>query len=324
MPYPPEIIPRLDTDGSVLESSKHKLDLMRESIAENTRRNYASALAMWSAYLRETGQPDNDASFSAFLSYLDSEANGGKGYAKSTIQLIRSGIQFAYRLQGRDLCGVQSQRVLRGIQRKGKAGRGQQRGVEIEIVEKLRTQRMLADSLKSVRDALIFSLLSDGLLRGSELLTIKVRDLSIQPDGSGRLLVPRSKTDQTGKGAVLYIRFETVKVLKRYIHLSGLSDDDVLIQGLQHRGCTLSGRPMSMPGLNKMIKTVFREVFDESEKISSHSFRIGTAETLAELGVSLVELQNAGRWSSPSMPSRYTRNQDAGRSAMAKLDHGKI
>jgi len=78
---------------------------------------------------------------------------------------------------------------------------------------------------------------------------------------------------------------------------------------------------MSMSGLNKMIKTVFREVFDESEKISSHSFRIGTAETLAELGVSLVELQNAGRWSSPS---RYTRNQDAGRAAMAKLDRGKI
>ena len=57
-------------------------------------------------------------------------------------------------------------------------------------------------------------------------------------------------------------------------------------------------------------------------RVSGHSLRIGSAQTLAEEGASLVELQTAGRWWSPSMPGRYVHGQEASRGAVARLRGG--
>ncbi len=45
-------------------------------------------------------------------------------------------------------------------------------------------------------------------------------------------------------------------------------------------------------------------------------------QDLAADGASLVELMQAGRWKSSSMPALYTRSQAAGRGAVAKY-HAK-
>ena len=55
--------------------------------------------------------------------------------------------------------------------------------------------------------------------------------------------------------------------------------------------------------------------------ISGHSLRVGAAQSLAEAGASLVDLQLAGRWTSPQMPAHYAKNQLAARGAIARLRH---
>ena len=52
---------------------------------------------------------------------------------------------------------------------------------------------------------------------------------------------------------------------------------------------------------------------------SGHSGRTGAAHSLAAHGASLVELQQAGRWKSPSMPAAYARSARAGHGAVARL-----
>ena len=42
-------------------------------------------------------------------------------------------------------------------------------------------------------------------------------------------------------------------------------------------------------------------------RVSGHSLRVGSAQSLVTAGASVVELQTAGRWQSPSMPGRYAR-----------------
>ena len=54
-------------------------------------------------------------------------------------------------------------------------------------------------------------------------------------------------------------------------------------------------------------------------RVSGHSLRVGAAQSLVENGASLVDLQVAGRWKSPSMPAYYVRNQEASRGAVARL-----
>ena len=57
-------------------------------------------------------------------------------------------------------------------------------------------------------------------------------------------------------------------------------------------------------------------------RVSGHSLRVGGAQSLAAAGASIVEMQTAGRWQSPSMPGRYARGQLAARGAVAKLRYG--
>ena len=46
---------------------------------------------------------------------------------------------------------------------------------------------------------------------------------------------------------------------------------------------------------------------------SGHSLRVGSTQSLASQGASLVEMQNAGRWQSPAMPGHYARGEFAAR-----------
>ena len=54
------------------------------------------------------------------------------------------------------------------------------------------------------------------------------------------------------------------------------------------------------------------------EGYSGHSCRVGMARDLAAAGIDLASLMLAGRWSSSAMPSRYIRNEDAARGAVAR------
>ncbi len=55
------------------------------------------------------------------------------------------------------------------------------------------------------------------------------------------------------------------------------------------------------------------------DNYSGHSSRTGCAHSLAERGASLVELQQARCWKSPSMPAHYARSARAGHGAVARL-----
>ena len=62
---------------------------------------------------------------------------------------------------------------------------------------------------------------------------------------------------------------------------------------------------------------------DLEGRFSGHSLRVGGAQSLASAGASVVEMQTAGRWQSPSMPGRYARGELAARGAVARLRYGK-
>ena len=58
-------------------------------------------------------------------------------------------------------------------------------------------------------------------------------------------------------------------------------------------------------------------------RVSGHSLRVGGAQSLAAGGASIVEMQTAGRWQSPTMPGHYARGQLAARGAVARVRYGR-
>ena len=68
-----------------------------------------------------------------------------------------------------------------------------------------RKETEAAPARRAVVDLALLQVMRDGLLRVSEASALTWGNIELHEDGSGRLHVARSKTDQTAEGAVLYL-----------------------------------------------------------------------------------------------------------------------
>ena len=78
----------------------------------------------------------------------------------------------------------------------------------IQRVHKGKRRRKETEAQAAIRalvDLALLQVMRDGLLRRSEAAALRWGDVQVHEDGSGRLHVVRSKTDQTAEGAVLYL-----------------------------------------------------------------------------------------------------------------------
>ena len=119
------------------------------------------------------------------------------------------------------------------------------------------------------------------------------------------LTIRRSKTDQEAEGAVQYIGEPTVARVRACLDVAGIAAGP-LFQRLDR-----AGRPrgrLSTVSIRAIVQRRAAEAGIEG-RVSGHSLRVGGAQSLAAAGASIVEMQTADRWQSPSMPGRYARGQ---------------
>ena len=83
-------------------------------------------------------------------------------------------------------------------------------------------------------DIAIVVVMRDAMLRRSEAAALTWADLELQPDGTGRLTVRRSKGDQVGAGAQLFIGREAMAALER-IRPESPAPHDPVFGGLSGR-----------------------------------------------------------------------------------------
>ena len=144
---------------------------------------------------------------------------------------------------------------------------------------------------RGLRDCAIIRVMSDGLLRVSELCAIEVEDIEKQNDGSGILTIRQSKTDQEGKGRTVYLGMPTIDAVDRWQAVSKVQDG-VLFRRVWKENGKVGNNPLTTNGLRDMLKARAKEAGIDA-RVSGHSLRIGSAESLAERGATLVQLQNA-------------------------------
>ena len=75
---------------------------------------------------------------------------------------------------------------------------------------------------QGLRDGALLSVGYDAGLRVSELTAAAVHHLEPQPDGSGLLAIPRSKTDQEGQGSWAWLSPETMRRVHGWLVQSGI------------------------------------------------------------------------------------------------------
>ena len=168
-----------------------------------------------------------------------------------------------------------------------------------------RKETEAAAAQRALVDLAILQVMRDGLLRRSEASALRWGDVELHEDGSGRLHVIRSKTDQTAQDAVLYLGPFAVQAL-----LAIRPDEAVINPASSVFGLSASQISRRIKAMTKMAGL--------GEGFSAHSPRVGMAQDLSAAGAELPELMTAGRWESPTMPARYTEAQAAGRGAVAR------
>ncbi|MBL7590186.1 integrase, partial [Escherichia coli] len=68
-----------------------------------------------------------------------------------------------------------------------------------------------------LRNAALIAVAYDTLLRRSELVSLYIGDLQRGADGSGTVLVRRSKADQEGEGAIKYLAPDTMTRVEAWL-----------------------------------------------------------------------------------------------------------
>ena len=280
-----------------------------------TRRAYATAWERFREAARRAGEcclPAEPHFVAAYLSAL------GESVRPGTVRLAASAIAAVHRDAGElspcDHEGVRQ--ALAGNERRHGADQRQARGLTKEVFDAIRMTACVPRRTRGGRtetpreayrrgmfDIALIGAMRDGLLRRSEAAALVWGDIVPWEDGTGRMTIRRSKTDQAGEGFTAFLSADTMRALgtirqpehTQWHRVFGLSASQVYRR--LKAACAAAGH---------------------KEGFSGHSARVGMSQDLVHAGESLPGLMQVGRWANPRMPARYTEREQAGRNAVAR------
>ncbi|MCJ2029507.1 tyrosine-type recombinase/integrase [Methylobacterium sp. J-043] len=301
----------------------------RGAFADNTMRAFAADSRIFSAWCGQAGRAMLPATPETVAAFIDAQA---EAKARATIERYRSSIAALHRAAG--LPNPCSEEIVRlALKRMNRAkGRRQkqaeplnrtsiERMLEIKAPERLHrrvTEAKRETPLIALRNAALVAVAYDTLLRRSELVSLYIGDLHRGADGSGTVLVRRSKADQEGEGAIKYLAPDTMAHVDAWLaaaHLEGGPLFRPLTKGGQVGADALGGGE---------VARVFRDLASAAglklaRRPSGHSTRVGATQDMFAAGFELLEVMQAGSWKTPAMPARYGERLRAQRGAARKL-----
>ena len=305
-----------DGDRLTEDDRAHLASVLGHEVSANTRRNYDSQWRRFTGWAREKGIRTLPADPLQVAAYL-AERMEKHGHKPATLQTAAAAIGFMHRDGGLpNPCeSADVRNTLRSARRKAGMEQKQAEGLTDEALEAIvataclrrrwdggRKESAETAERRGMQDIAIVRTMRDGLLRVSEAAELLWEDIEEEEeDGTGRLLIRRSKTDPEGEGAVAFLSAPTMESLRAI--RAGASDDGRVF-GLSAGSISRRiGQAAYAAGLG--------------EGFSGHSPRVGMARDLARTGTALTRLMTAGRWRSPRMPALYTRNETVARGAVA-------
>jgi integrase/recombinase XerD len=159
------------------------------------------------------------------------------------------------------------------------------------------------DTAWGIRDSAILALGFEMLARRSELVALRDDDLDWRPDGTLRVTIRRSKTDQAGLGRYVFSSKETARVVRRWIDWRGPDFEFLFCPIYQGQAVR---RDLNAVTVRRAIqKGAYRAGLDCSDEFRGHSLRVGAAQELLCKGHDTVAIMRAGGWKSVATLARY-------------------
>jgi len=289
---------------------------MEGAYSANTIRSYRADFAIFEAWCQQERRSALPATSKTVADFVLAQI---KSAAPATISRRRAAIAKIHRLLKLDSpvnteeVNLATRTVFRRI------GRRQNQALGLTSALKLQLIKACPTDLQGLRDRTLIAVGYDTLCRRAELVQLQIDDLTIQPTGSGTILIKKSKTDKFGEGRLAYLSAEAVAHLERWLNAANLKTGPIFRH--VHSG------HVWRPGLHaskvaSIIKNRAEKAGIEMAQVahlSGHSMRVGAAQDMAAAGIDLGAIMHAGGWKSPHMVMRYIEHMDVQKSGMARL-----
>ncbi|WP_374517148.1 site-specific integrase [Undibacterium squillarum] len=297
-------------DANALANTEDYARLHQQFLAAatspNTRRAYQTAIRQFlraGFVLPATEQMLRD--------YLLTHAASLKS---STLSLRIAALSSWHTLQGFDdpTAKPDIRKLLTGIRRTHGTPTKKAAPVDSAMLSAVCEQLSKQGDLAAQRDMALLCLGFSGGFRRSELAALKAEDLQWEKRGVV-ILLPRSKTDQTGEGLQKAIPYTNeascaATLLKRWLAAADITQGPVF-RAINQWG-QLSANAMTGHGINLVIKKHLQDVAGPSQAISSHSLRRGMATEAYHAGASFRAIKRQGGWRSDTTVHRYIADAD--------------
>ena len=313
---PTDLTVRIDHYAADLNLNSREVARVVEAVdaarSPNTVAAYRSAWRGWQTWADRRGAETLPADPPVVAAYLAYRADHGA--KMSTVRMAAAAISAAHGQIGHhNPCAHPLVRqTVKGLARQaaeaGRALQSQAPALDDEALAAVRATAYLPRQGPSGRvesalvarrrgkvDVALCGVMADSGLRRSEASALRWEDVQQVDDGSGRLMIKRSKTDVVGQGEVVAITLRAMRDLEAIRQGAGAS---VRVFGLSpsqiHRRLKAAAKAAGLGG-----------------NFSGHSGRVGMATRMTRLGAPMPVVMRQGRWVSSRMPARYVRNESA-------------
>ena len=284
--------------------------------AHNTIRAYRTDFTIFEAWCRKEGHVALPASPETVANFVLAQS---ASHAAATVGRRRASISKVHRLL-KLTSPITSEEVTLAARKMFRLiGRRQAQALGLTRALKEKLLAACPNDTRGLRDRALIATGYDTLCRRAELVELQIEDLTTRSDGSGTILVRKSKADQLARGRLAYLSSETIAFLDDWFAASDLKTGPIF-QGIH--GKSLSKEAIHAYSVARILKDRAADAGLDSETISQlsgHSMRVGAAQDMASAGIDLGAIMHAGGWKSPDMVMRYIEHMDIQKSGMAKL-----
>ena len=301
--------------ADALANLRQYAEASRGAYSTNTERALQADVAIFGNWCTDGGRAALPASPDSVAAFIDAMATTK---APATVRRYVSSVSTFHRAAGVvNPCDAQVVKLaLRRMHRE--KGRAQNQATPLNDLMIARMIHATGASVRDMRDRALLAVAYTTLARRAELVVMMLKDLQADAEGFGSIVIPRSKTDQEGEGAVAVITPDAMHHVNVWLDLAKITE------GPLFRAVPKGGRvagPLTEGDIPRIFKRMAAAVVnpEAAARISAHSTRIGAAQDLVRYGMDLAGIMQAARWKSPEMVSRYSRRLLARKNASALI-----
>jgi len=311
-PHPPREPPRA---AEIRELAGQAAAWATRARGAGTLRAYRSAWTQYTAWCERLGFAPLTGEAEIIGLYL---VKAAETRTVPTLRVHLAAIATAHRLAGVpvDLKHPRIALVLDGLAR-GQADRTVRQAAPILLDALPRLLTVQPDGPLGLRNRAMLLIGYGAALRRSELVALRIGDVTRHPDRGVEVAVRRSKTDQHGRGdgvAIWAAADPDLCVLRAHdawLAVRGaLRPEDPLFCGVLKNG-RVTGKPLSDKAVERLVKdSASRAGLPEPARFSGHSLRAGLATAAAEQEAQLHDIMRQTRHKSTEVARRYLRSRD--------------